>query len=489
MDPFLLTHRVANNNHFYDLGPKLNPVSIKDQMLRGFLIADRALANNLLGLDKPLLIVGAGAAGATAALTAIKRGVPTTIIEWNDEPFNRQLFCHTRKISPTMYDWPADHWRIGKFPWRGVKFPFSWVEDYAGAIAAAWSAKLKRQARVQPDLTLLLSTRLEEPETLITQKIKGGLINVTFIEKTSGKRVAGGPFRFAVIVSCIGIGRERCYAEEGSYSGTAFWESDKLEAPDLGLPHVVAPRILLSGGGDGVLQDFLRTITICDSARMIFDFLPAQVQVEIENTVRTAEDQAQRSFVWSSTRFDCRTNHLLHNAYLQTINTILNKDYQRIGDTLEKIIRGVSGEFSLEMIHPCSHFSACYGLNRALVILISEFVRREYGIELISPCRKVTKVSSADGHDCRSQHDTRLNLSERARERSRCLSSTHTVELGLARCEQINRPGGEIFLEKRGPYDIVILRHGIKHAPDLFGPPPELNRRQMLPYYIENDWY
>jgi len=42
MDPFLLAHQIAES--VFDIGGKLYPVSIRDQMVRGQSIIDRAVA-------------------------------------------------------------------------------------------------------------------------------------------------------------------------------------------------------------------------------------------------------------------------------------------------------------------------------------------------------------------------------------------------------------------------------------------------------------
>src|SRR5690242_3041515 len=110
-DPFLLAHQVGPR--MFDLSGKLDPISIRDQMLRGLLLVDRALHEDLIGPKSPLLVVGAGACGATAALHAAEEGVPTLLVDRKDQAFSLQRNCKSRWIDPTQYDWPLDHWNQG----------------------------------------------------------------------------------------------------------------------------------------------------------------------------------------------------------------------------------------------------------------------------------------------------------------------------------------------------------------------------------------
>ena len=53
-DPFLLAHIVAPLQ--FDLSGTLTPISIRDQMLRGRLIVDRAVEQGLVGPRRDLLV-------------------------------------------------------------------------------------------------------------------------------------------------------------------------------------------------------------------------------------------------------------------------------------------------------------------------------------------------------------------------------------------------------------------------------------------------
>jgi hypothetical protein len=100
--PTLVAHLVYP--HFFNLGGHLSPVSIRDQMVRAQALIDDAVAAGLISRKpwRPLLVVGAGAAGAVAASwSAVRHHVPTMLIERDSDAFNRQPNCTTRWLGPT----------------------------------------------------------------------------------------------------------------------------------------------------------------------------------------------------------------------------------------------------------------------------------------------------------------------------------------------------------------------------------------------------
>src|ERR1700759_2121962 len=103
-DALLFLHRVQGTADVYDTGSVQSPGSIRDQIMRGQWIAERAIEDGRIGPDKPLL-VGAGAAGVSAALTASTQGVVVHLVDCEDGPFSRQLTCSTRFVDPSVYEW------------------------------------------------------------------------------------------------------------------------------------------------------------------------------------------------------------------------------------------------------------------------------------------------------------------------------------------------------------------------------------------------
>ena len=92
-DPVLTAHQVFPN--FFNLGGRIAPVSIRDQMVRGQTLIDRAIEAGLIGGPghRPLLVVGAVAATRNGGIWAATRMVPTVLLEWDSSPFNRQALA------------------------------------------------------------------------------------------------------------------------------------------------------------------------------------------------------------------------------------------------------------------------------------------------------------------------------------------------------------------------------------------------------------
>ena len=109
-DPLLHVHRRETGE--YSIAGKYNPASIKDQMVRAVGIVDRAVRYRIIGPNKRLLVVGAGAAGVSAAIRAADAQTGTTLVEREDAPLQRQGDSF-RMVDPTGSDWPHAGWNEG----------------------------------------------------------------------------------------------------------------------------------------------------------------------------------------------------------------------------------------------------------------------------------------------------------------------------------------------------------------------------------------
>lgn len=475
LDPFLRAFNVGPFH--FDIGGSISPISIKDQMVRGRMIVDRAIEAGLIDTDQyHLLVIGAGAGGASAAIRAAQRDVKTTLIDIAPGPFLRQGGCASRWVDPTQYDWPVSHWMERRYPWKPPGMPLPWVPDFANTLAAVWTQTLKQAVRSYPRLLK------ERYNTTVSWH------SVTPDNRKVQVQLTGDPQPriYGMIVSCVGFGSEKCSINQ--YSGFKFWDSDDFEKPNLGLPSEKSARVLISGGGDGALQDFLRIITkeptppaYEKSPRQIYESLKQSIQgdkllkwTEIENRLQSAEDQSQRAFIWGHSKEHDHDVHLaLHKEYENAINDLFdpwrdNALQEIVEGRLEMWIRDPLPEI-VDFVYPCSHFSKCYGLNRMLALLFAKYLSehpRHSGKVNLYPKTSVFNVTGANHlrHTC--AHLPPL-----------CHGQDHEVTVRHP-AECVSQTG-TLYYNTRN-YNVVIIRHGTN--------PPAASSitfpRQIIPYHV-----
>ena len=308
MDQFLFAHKWTGLPLF-DLASQFNTISIRDQMVRALLLADRlpTWLETQLGLDylrHPVLIVGGGACGMTIAVELAKQGLTVEVAERDGHLFNLQRGCRSRWLDPTQYDWPLDNWRVQKFPLDRAhrNAPFTWGPNTAVKIAQRWGVQLSRHLRHVPDLQARLTFRRPIEAGLNPRYLDQlRLLRVQFNDPQSGHAV--GWSNYGAVVWAFGHGDERCALPNSpQFHGIPFWQTDDLELAHCGLAGGRAQEgtVLISGGGDGALQDFLRLITRQPSVRDIFDELQLQnVGIDV-HSILSAEQRAERALNWST---------------------------------------------------------------------------------------------------------------------------------------------------------------------------------------------
>jgi hypothetical protein len=242
-DPFLRAFQVAPN--CFDLSGIYAPASIRDQMLRGFFLVERLFEEGVLAKGKRLLVVGAGAAGATAGIQAARSGAAALIVEKTARPFPLQREVSFRWIDPTQYDWPLAHWRRGVFPWRAYpEMPLYWQAAIATDIAQSWTEQLKsEEIRLRPLLQTQYRTTFQRlisaDRTANTKQVLAEISTDSGSEKLA----------FDAAIFCHGFGEEKTRIAD--YVGAPFWAAGEKDSRWSGA------GILVGGSGDGALQDFL----------------------------------------------------------------------------------------------------------------------------------------------------------------------------------------------------------------------------------------
>jgi hypothetical protein len=469
-DPFLVTHQVGPS--VFDIGGKLYPVSIRDQMVRGQSIVDRAIQAGFGAMGADLLVIGAGAAGATAAIEAASRGITTHLIDSAPLPFLRQAACSTRWIHPHEYEWPLDHWPTPAYPYLGLPAPYygpvvplPWSANWSDVLALGWSLRLNRAvASYAPLLSLHYGCRLSAVTPPVFNPLKRQW-TVTLDPPGSPTLTVG------MILIAVGFGAERVTAPP-SFRSLAFWESDPYRSPNCGL--ALPPRVVISGGGDGSLQDFLRIITGLPSAEEIINYLiPIPIPAAVEAEILSAESRAQRAHLWgSSPDGDHDIHRTLHDAHLRAAAHALT--FPAIKAALARLLPAKPPD--LKLVHPCTHFSQCYGFNRFLVLLIDAYYQSLKFPPLLIPCAGVAAVTEILPHTC-------LGPGMVLPDPRRCFGHPHTVAFNSSfhpGCVTARPapPGPRVA-------DVVIIRHGVTGPAPLLVPAlTAIDRpRQSLPIH------
>jgi FAD dependent oxidoreductase len=480
-DPFLLRHLVSSLR--FSISGNLAPISIRDQMLRAKMFVDRACEVGLIGREYPLLVVGAGAAGASAAYyAATEKQVPTTLIERGEKPFRLQSQCESRWICPTQYDWPAGHWTRATYPCIDVadidgQVPIPWSAEMANFVAAGWRrifdtadpARLRfltcmrYMSKNSPIVGDVVKVRYREfdPEEL--------RMRLTDSEaKALGERYDQEALRgdrkmfeeFGAVLEARGFAAEN--VQLGHYRGLAFWETDPFAERNLGRgPGPI--RVLICGDGDGALQDFLRITTGKHSAAAIMEKIEPLLDRKLLREIYSEEDHAFRAKSWNLRMHDhkvqCRLDRMHREWAQEIVGSGAANQVRSVLDGLLNYSRGVQ----LDLIHRCEHFTALYPLNRFLVYLIAAMAPSSIRI---FPRVSVREVSC--------QHPG-------PRGPRTCLGQDHSVEIeAFAHCN--DRAGARAADEMPRIYDTVILRLGLERV--LVGEQFQFRfPRELLPYH------
>ena len=198
-----------------------------------------------------LLIIGAGVAGVTAAWQAANLGVNVTLTDENPRPFSAQESCASRWLHPNEYRWPESGFGNQYFPFEDkadVPDILHWRAGLPSEIVERWRSRFDGwiNAQVEPSKgSVTWRDDLPLPYD--------GMPLLRYFESVGFGDI------FDIVLLCLG-GREQCFVKKSQHRGFRFWETDDYGKIDYGASAKPERRLrtLISGGGDGALQDFLR---------------------------------------------------------------------------------------------------------------------------------------------------------------------------------------------------------------------------------------
>lgn len=372
-DPVLAMHR--HSAGCYEMSA-LRTASMRDQMLRATVLVERLLDTGHIGRDSGcgLLVIGGGAAGLCAAKRASERGIEVHLAEANGHLLGTQRGVTTRHIDPVEYDWPHGHWDREEFPaGLGRPLPFRFVADTATNLAMAWDYAFQRyvvKARA-PDLNNRLGTVHVHYRTRVqSQDIQDlGAGSPYPVSNIRWQRTAGVSYAFGAALSCVGFGAED--VRVGHFSGVRFWANDNMDQ------WPATDKVLVSGGGDGAMQDLQRAAT-GRFGRALFDALDVGRLIGlcgVPTNLAAVEDAHRRLLAWGAPNtLDAAMLQSWHRPFEQVADAIASYWDQDAGTLQQALGQIRRPHVTWAMKHQLP--GPCYALNRLLALLVVRLLER-----------------------------------------------------------------------------------------------------------------
>ncbi len=522
----LSLHRITPR--CYDLS-SVRTGSVRDQLIRATLFADALVSSGLVAVksdpkDDPqeaqkkrrVLVMGAGVAGLATALNVARLGADVTIVERETYPFGSLANCNWRTVDPTEYDWPHPHWNQGRLPidlpnWPSPAspLPLPQIRLEASALAHAWStthgAILFPPVPGVPiaygagsvailyghDADDLFVNDRAAANALATRAPGQHMLSVRKAAATPLVAVDANGWtdptwlgeQFAAVVSSIGFGKEITFewpvpqprqpGDWNDYEGHGFWKHyDGMRKVGFmpGPGGVTPSAILISGSGDGAMQDFQRAATGL-FGRALYERISLSVgagrfrpEPLMLNAV-LAEDHARRAHGWRPDgskigdalaywheQFVLAVDQVWTGWSVLEQSTVANLVLRT--EVVNYLQRRTGTSTSVQWVIRESVPTFSYGLNRFLSFLVlrmMQHLRSQAPVPAVVPPIFLTRHQISQitpvGHTCNHAPEF-------------CYARMHDVEL--------------TDLDARtsyscGPYDLIVIRHGQDPSPLLGG--------------------
>ncbi|HYO60151.1 hypothetical protein [Archangium sp.] len=223
--------------HVYVLGCLDRRVTIFAQQTRAlnlvWALHTRGFGSNGIR-GKRIGIVGAGIAGLTASIAALRLSASVVVLDRNEIAIQDQNACMSRWLHPRIFDWPYPGWRNSN---TGLPV-LDWNADYAGKVSVGLKSKWENEFQAKGGRSFM------------------GVENVHFVSSPPGssqhllcwtQNGVGKRDSFDAVLLAIGFGKEQ--EIEGAPS-PRYWLDTGVQ------PN--ARHILVIGCGDGGLIEVLR---------------------------------------------------------------------------------------------------------------------------------------------------------------------------------------------------------------------------------------
>ena len=420
------------------------PSSIRDQINKATWLIEHAKAARRINRGEVLLILGAGAAGVSAAWKAVTLGINVVLYEFKAAAFPVQAACETRWLHPNEYLWPLPGCQQEHYPLdseaKAAPPMLKWSADRPCEVAArwreqfaAWAGRHEQEDYPNGYLAWLPGMHREFADRAdLRQHVR--------------EKFAEGACQMVLL--CVG-------AEERGVAGSQhrsyrFWDSDPYETLHYGLPSLppTGLRTLVSGGGDGALQDFLRIACQRPGAAR-----PVQVLGLLKPLLHLldrcpAYQPVKAAFQrWDETchRPDPAALWAVLEKFVDELTT--TPQAAEIAGHLRHVIDPelAAGRKVLHLNLAEGRFEQCFALNALLVRLFEWFLRQQGQATAFQPRAFIRAVNSDSvAHRCSADPVTGAGD---------CLLNPHRVAFHP-------NPSGTAVAERT--YDVVVIRHGIE---------------------------
>jgi hypothetical protein len=211
------------------------------QQRRAINLIDALVIEGLLCAGSRIAIVGAGAAGLTAAVRAAQAGVRAHVLERESEILATFRGNHNRLLHPNLYAWPARDWLRAD-----AELPvMTWSAAPAGVVVRTLDKQFREMADHTGLIACTTSAVVHWPHWPQSPGRRGSLLEIAWRDR-AGAHVEA----VSAVILAVGFGREPRTAPGTPFPG--YWDNDPLDQ--------TAERrtVLIQGTGDGGLTDALR---------------------------------------------------------------------------------------------------------------------------------------------------------------------------------------------------------------------------------------
>jgi hypothetical protein len=257
----------AEHPGLFVLGAFARRVTVYSQQVRAINLIDAIHYYRRPLKDVSIAIVGAGAAGLTAAARALQYGAKITLFERNPDVMSIQTNCHHRWLHPTIYDWPF--FTVGGDADKADLPVMDWTAEEANLFATdqqtQWRAMVRRHGA---DIRQFI------PADVTAVVPMGRQYQLQYCHSVEGKKLFdSGTFDLVVLATGFGL-------EPEGIGRNSYWDKDPWD--QIARSDQV---VLVAGYGDGALTDLMRVCLIRFEHRLrlieVINSLPDDVLSEI----------------------------------------------------------------------------------------------------------------------------------------------------------------------------------------------------------------